>query len=50
MKHQKEWYTCDRCGAEIKKEYCAEIRLQETAFLILHTTCVINAWKILRSL
>lgn len=18
MKHQKEWYTCDRCGAEIK--------------------------------
>lgn len=19
MKHQKEWYTCDRCGAEIKK-------------------------------
>ena len=19
MKHQKEWHTCDRCGAEIKK-------------------------------
>lgn len=19
MKHQKEWYTCDRCGAEIEK-------------------------------
>lgn len=19
MKHQKEWCTCDRCGAEIKK-------------------------------
>lgn len=19
MKHQKEWRTCDRCGAEIKK-------------------------------
>ena len=19
MKHQKEWLTCDRCGAEIKK-------------------------------
>lgn len=19
MKHEKEWYTCDRCGAEIKK-------------------------------
>ena len=18
MKHQKEWYTCDRCGKEIK--------------------------------
>lgn len=18
MKHQKEWYTCDRCGAEVK--------------------------------
>nr|DAZ48212.1 MAG TPA: acetyl-coA carboxylase zinc finger domain protein [Caudoviricetes sp.] len=18
MKHQKEWHTCDRCGAEIK--------------------------------
>lgn len=35
---------------KLKKEYCAEIRLQETAFLIPHTTCVINAWKILRSL
>ena len=20
MKHQKEWYTCDRCGAEIKDD------------------------------
>ena len=19
MKHQKEWHTCDRCGAEIEK-------------------------------
>lgn len=19
MKHEKEWYTCDRCGAEIKE-------------------------------
>lgn len=19
MKHSKEWHTCDRCGAEIKK-------------------------------
>lgn len=19
MKHSKEWYTCDMCGAEIKK-------------------------------
>ena len=19
MKHKKEWHTCDRCGAEIKK-------------------------------
>lgn len=35
---------------KLKKEYCAEIRLQETAFLILHTTCAINAWKILRGL
>lgn len=35
---------------KLKKEYFAEIRLQETAFLIPHTTCVINAWKILMSL
>ena len=35
---------------KLKKEYCAEIWLQETAFLILHTTCAINAWKILRGL
>lgn len=35
---------------KLKKEYFAEIRLQETAFLILHTTCAINAWKILRGL
>lgn len=35
---------------KLKKEYCVEIRLQRTAFLIPHTTCVINAWKILRGL
>ena len=50
MKHQKEWHTCDRCGAEIKKEYCAEIRLQRMEFLISHTTCAVNAWKILGDL
>ena len=50
MEHERKWCTCDRCGAEIKKEYCVEIRLQRTAFLIPHTTCVINVWKILRSL
>lgn len=27
-----------------------EIRLQRTAFLIPHTTCAINAWKILKDL
>ena len=32
MKHEKEWRTCDRRGAEMKKEYCAEIRLQKMAF------------------
>lgn len=32
MKHSKEWCTCDRCGAEIKKEYCVEIRLQKWHF------------------
>jgi hypothetical protein len=33
MKHQKEWRTCDRCGAEIKKkEYCVEILLQRMVF------------------
>lgn len=31
MKHQKEWCTCDRCGAEIEKAYCAEIPLQGMA-------------------
>lgn len=35
---------------KLKKEYCVEIRLQRMAFLIPHTTCAINAWKILRSL
>ena len=35
---------------KLKKEYCVEIRLQRTAFLIPHTTCAINAWKILRGL
>lgn len=35
---------------KLKKEYCAEIRLQKTAFLIPHTTCAVNVWKILRSL
>ena len=24
MKHQKEWHTCDRCGAEIKKGILCE--------------------------
>jgi len=50
MEHERKWCTCDRCGAEIKKEYCVKIRLQRTAFLIPHTTCAINAWKILRGL
>ena len=35
---------------KLKKEYCVEIRLQRTAFLIPHTTCTINVWKILRGL
>ena len=35
---------------KLKKEYCVEIRLQRTAFLIPHTTCAINAWKNLRGL
>ena len=35
---------------KLKKEYCVEIRLQRTAFLMPHTTCAINAWKILRGL
>ena len=24
MKHQKEWHTCDRCGAEIKVKSISE--------------------------
>lgn len=35
---------------KLKKEYCVEIRLQRTVFLIPHTTCAINAWKILKGL
>jgi hypothetical protein len=35
---------------KLKKEYCVEIRLQRTAFLMPHTTCAINVWKILRGL
>lgn len=35
---------------KLKKEYCVEIRLQRTAFLIPHTTCAINAWKNLKDL
>lgn len=23
MKHEKEWYSCDRCGEEIKEDICA---------------------------
>lgn len=23
MRHDKEWYTCDRCGDEIKEDICA---------------------------
>ena len=26
MKHQKEWHTCDRCGAEIKVKPITELK------------------------
>lgn len=50
MKHQKNGVLVIVVVRKLKKEYFAEIRLQETAFLIPHTTCAINVWKILRSL
>lgn len=28
MKHEKEWYTCDRCGAEIKYNYSAVVNIE----------------------
>lgn len=39
MKHEKEWRTCDRCGAEMKKEYCAEIRLQRMVLNVTYDLC-----------
>lgn len=29
MKHEKEWYTCDRCGEEIKEDIHAWQRMAE---------------------
>lgn len=29
MKHEKEWYTCDRCGEEIKEDIHAWQRMEE---------------------
>lgn len=29
MKHEKEWYTCDRCGKEIKEDIHAWRRMAE---------------------
>lgn len=32
MKHEKEWYTCDRCGKEIKEDIYAWKKVAETVF------------------
>lgn len=50
MKHQKNGTLATGAVQKLKKEYCVEIRLQRTEFLIPHTTCAISAWKILRGL
>ena len=28
MKHEKEWYTCDRCGVEIEYNYSAVVNIE----------------------
>nr|DAT53787.1 MAG TPA: cysteine-rich protein [Bacteriophage sp.] len=28
MKHEKEWYTCDRCGEEIEYNYSAVVNIE----------------------
>ena len=40
MKHQKEWHTCDRCGAEIKKGIlCGNLITHNSAFNTTYDLC-----------
>lgn len=50
MEHERKWCTCDRCGAEIKKGILCGNSVTKNGILIPHTTCAINAWKILKDL
>ena len=40
MKHQKEWHTCDRCGAETKKGIlCGNSITQNRTFNTVYDLC-----------
>ena len=40
MKHQKEWHTCDRCGAEIEKgKLCGNLITQNSTFNTVYDLC-----------
>ena len=40
MKHQKEWRTCDRCGAEIEKGIlCGNLITHSSAFNTTYDLC-----------
>lgn len=40
MKHQKEWRTCDRCGAEIEKgKLCGNLITQNSTFNTVYDLC-----------
>ena len=40
MKHQKEWCTCDRCGAEIEKVIlCGNLITQNSTFNTVYDLC-----------
>ena len=40
MKHQKEWHTCDRCGAEIEKGIlCGNFITKNSVFNTIYDLC-----------
>lgn len=40
MKHQKEWHTCDRCGAEIKNRIpCGNSITKNGIFNVTYDLC-----------